>query len=155
MTAVSMKVNGKECHIEVAPNEFLLDLLRDRLGLTGAKECCVEGECGACTVIIDGKSVNSCLILAVEAEGSEVLTVEGVSQGGLSRLQTSFLDNAAAQCGFCIPGQIMAATDLLDRNPNPSLADVREALAGNLCRCAAYEQITKAVLGAARAEKGS
>lgn len=155
MTDVSLKVNGEVWDVEVAPHEFLLDSLRDRLGLTGVKECCVEGECGSCTVIIDGKSVNSCLVLTVEAEGSEVLTVEGVSQDGLSPLQTSFLDNAAAQCGFCIPGQIMAATALLDRNPSPSLTDVREGLAGNLCRCAAYEQITKAVLDAARAGKKS
>jgi carbon-monoxide dehydrogenase small subunit len=149
MTSFATKINGRKVELTVRPDEFLLDVLRDQLGLTGVKECCVEGECGACTVIVDSRGVNSCLILAVEVAGSEVTTVEGLSEGSLSTLQTSFLDNAAAQCGFCIPGQVVAAKALLDRNPSPSQAEVREGLAGNLCRCAAYEQITKAVLDAA------
>lgn len=110
----------------------------------------MEGECGACTVILDDKSVNSCLVLAVEADGAQVTTVEGLGDGQLSPLQEAFLDNAAAQCGYCIPGQLMAAQALLDRNPSPSRSEVREALAGNLCRCGGYEQITAAVLDAAK-----
>ena len=149
---IVMMVNGRDHELQVRPDEFLLDVLRDQLGLTGVKECCVEGECGACTVIVDGRGVNSCLILAVEVAESEITTVEGLSRDGLSTLQASFLDNAAAQCGFCIPGQVMAARALLDRNPNPTRAEVREGLAGNLCRCAAYEQITEAVLDAAGRE---
>jgi carbon-monoxide dehydrogenase small subunit len=149
---MTLKVNGREFDVRVRPDEFLLDVLRDEIGLTGVKECCVEGECGACTVMIDRRSVNSCLILAVEVGDSEIVTVEGLAEGGLSTLQTAFLDNAAAQCGFCIPGQVMAARALLEHNPTPTTDEVKEALAGNLCRCAAYEQITKAVLDAATME---
>lgn len=149
MIRIELIVNGAPRSLEVAPDAFLLDVLRDNLELTGSKECCVEGECGACTVILDGKSMNSCLILAAEAEGSEITTVEGLAEGGLSPLQAAFLDNAAAQCGFCIPGQLMAARALLDGNPSPTRDQVRAALAGNLCRCAGYEQITDAVLDAA------
>lgn len=151
MTRIQINVNRRDWNIDVAPHTFLLELLRDGLELTGAKVCCVEGECGACTVILDGRSVNSCLILAMEADGARITTVEGLGNGWLSPLQEAFLDHAAAQCGFCIPGQLTAAQALLDRNPNPSRADVREALAGNLCRCGGYEQITDAVLDAARA----
>lgn len=149
MIRIEPIVNGAPRSLEVAPGAFLLDVLRDDLELTGSKECCVEGECGACTVILDGKSMNSCLILAAEADGSEITTVEGLADGGLSPLQAAFLDNAAAQCGFCIPGQLMAARALLDGNPSPTRGQVRAALAGNLCRCAGYEQITDAVLDAA------
>jgi carbon-monoxide dehydrogenase small subunit len=150
MTAITLLVNGRRRDLNVAPNAFLLDVLRGDLGLTGAKECCLEGECGACTVMIDGKSMNSCLILAAEVDGSEIVTVEGLAGEELSGLQTAFLANGAAQCGFCIPGQLMAAKALLDRTSSPTPAKVREALAGNLCRCGCYEQITKAVLAAAR-----
>lgn len=153
MIRIELIVNGSPWSLEVAPGAFLLDVLRDDLELTGSKECCVEGECGACTVILDGKSMNSCLILAAEADGSEITTVEGLAEGGLSPLQAAFLDNAAAQCGFCIPGQLMAATALLDGNPNPTRDQVRAALAGNLCRCAGYEQITDAVLDAAGSQR--
>lgn len=149
MMRIELIVNGEPRSLEVFPGAFLLDVLRDSLELTGSKECCIEGECGACTVILDGKSMNSCLILAAEADGSEITTVEGLAGDGLSPLQTAFLDNAAAQCGFCIPGQLMAAQALLDRNPSPTREQVRAALAGNLCRCAGYEQITDAVLDAA------
>jgi carbon-monoxide dehydrogenase small subunit len=122
------------------------------VGLTGTKECCVVGECGACTVIIDGLPVNSCLVLAVEADGHDVRSVEGLARAGdLNELQQAFLDKGAAQCGFCIPGQLMAAQALLERNPDPTVDEVHEALAGNLCRCAGYEQITEAVLAAAEA----
>lgn len=155
MGETTLNVNGRECALDVRPDQFLLDVLRDELGLTGVKECCVEGECGACTVMVDGRAVNSCLILVVEAEGSDIVTVEGIAQDGLSPLQASFLDNAAAQCGFCIPGQVVAARALLEHNPKPTPAEVREALAGNLCRCAAYEQIAKAVLDVAGMEASS
>jgi aerobic-type carbon monoxide dehydrogenase small subunit (CoxS/CutS family) len=147
---IELTVNGRRYALEVVVHHTLLDVLRDDLSLTGTKECCVVGECGACTVIVDGRTVNSCLMLAVEADGSEILTVEGLAaEGHLSPLQRAFLDNGAAQCGFCIPGQLMSAHDLLTRNPHPTPGDVHEALAGNLCRCAGYEQITEAVLAAA------
>lgn len=149
MSRLTFWVNGEPVEVEAPPHSFLLDVLRDELELTGAKECCTEGECGACTVILDGRSVNSCLILTAEVEGKTITTVEGLAGDGLSALQTSFLDNAAAQCGFCIPGQLMAATALLERDKSPPPEVVRDALAGNLCRCAGYEQITKAVLDAA------
>lgn len=147
---IELTVNGRHYALEIAPHHTLLDVLRDDLGLTGTKECCVVGECGACTVIVDGRTVNSCLMLAAEADGSEILTVEGLAvDGRLSPLQKAFLDHGAAQCGFCIPGQLMSAHALLLRSPHPTPEEVREALAGNLCRCAGYEQITEAVLAAA------
>jgi aerobic-type carbon monoxide dehydrogenase small subunit (CoxS/CutS family) len=147
---IELTVNGRHYALEVAVHHTLLDVLRDDLGLTGTKECCVVGECGACTVIVDGRTVNSCLMLAVEADGSEILTVEGLAtEGRLSRLQQAFLETGAAQCGFCIPGQLMSAHALLTRNPHPTPEEIHEALAGNLCRCAGYEQITEAVLAAA------
>lgn len=147
---IELTVNGRRYALEVVVHHTLLDVLRDDLGLTGTKECCVVGECGACTVIVDGRTVNSCLMLAVEADGSEILTVEGLAVGGsLSPLQQAFLDHGAAQCGFCIPGQLMSAHALLIGNPHPTPDEIHEALAGNLCRCAGYEQITEAVLAAA------
>lgn len=149
---IAVTVNGRRRTLEVAVHHTLLDVLRDQLGLTGTKECCVVGECGACTVLVDGRAVNSCLVLAVEADGAEVTTVEGLATDGrLSLLQTAFLEKGAAQCGFCIPGQLMAAEALLAQNPHPTVADVHEGLAGNLCRCAGYQQITEAVLAAAEA----
>jgi carbon-monoxide dehydrogenase small subunit len=148
---IEVTVNGRPRTMEVAPNHTLLEVLRDEIDLTGTKECCVVGECGACTVIVDGRAMNSCLMLAVEVDGAEVLTVEGLeSEGGLSLLQGAFLDEGAAQCGFCIPGQLMSATALLMHNPDPTVEEIQEGLAGNLCRCAGYEQITKAVLAAAK-----
>ena len=147
---IELTVNGRHYALEIAPHHTLLDVLRDEVGLTGTKECCVVGECGACTVIVDGRSVNSCLMLAAEADGSEIITVEGLAlEGRLSPLQQAFLDHGAAQCGFCIPGQLMSAHALLMRTPHPTAEEVHEALAGNLCRCAGYEQITEAVLAAA------
>lgn len=147
---IELTVNGRHYALEIVPHHTLLDVLRDDLELTGTKECCVVGECGACTVIVDGRSVNSCLMLAAEADGCEIITVEGLAaEGRLSLLQKAFLDHGAAQCGFCIPGQLMSAHALLMRNPHPTAEEIREALAGNLCRCAGYEQITEAVLAAA------
>ena len=142
-------VNGLELGEDAESNITLLDFLRDRLRLTGTKECCDLGECGACTVLVDGRAVNSCLVLAAECDGSDITTIEGLASGGrLSKLQDSFLAGGAVQCGFCIPGQVMAAHHLLRRNPHPSLAEVREALSGNLCRCGGYVQICEAVVAA-------
>jgi aerobic-type carbon monoxide dehydrogenase small subunit (CoxS/CutS family) len=147
--SISLTVNGRPRSLAVAPWHSLLEVLRDELGLTGTKECCLVGECGACTVLVDGLSVDSCLVLAVEADGAAITTVEGLATGDrLSPLQQAFLDHGAAQCGFCIPGQLLAATELLERVPHPSRAEVEEGLAGNLCRCAGYEQIIEAVLAA-------
>ncbi len=151
MMPIEISVNGRSVELEVAPGSFLLEVIRDGLELTGPKECCLEGECGACAVMVDGVSINSCLVLAAEVHGSEITTVEGLAIDGLSALQAAFLDHAAAQCGYCIPGQLIAARAFLDDNTNPSRAEVREALAGNLCRCAGYEQIVDAVLDAAGA----
>lgn len=147
---IELRVNGRARSIEVAPHHTLLEVLRDDLGLTGTKECCLVGECGACTVLLDGVSVDSCLVLAVEADGSSISTVEGLATGdGLNPLQQAFLDTGAVQCGFCIPGQLMAAAALLADTPHPTRAEVEEGLAGNSCRCAGYEQIIEAVLQAA------
>jgi aerobic-type carbon monoxide dehydrogenase small subunit (CoxS/CutS family) len=151
---IDVLLNGRQRHVDVATHHTLLEVLRDQLRLTGSKECCVVGECGACTVIVDGRTVNSCLMLAVEADGRDVRTVEGLARGSeLSELQQAFLDKGATQCGFCIPGQLMSAEALLERNPDPTVEEIHEALAGNLCRCAAYEQITDAVLAAAEARR--
>ncbi|HSM33371.1 MAG TPA: (2Fe-2S)-binding protein [Anaerolineae bacterium] len=148
---INLTVNGRPRELDVAVHHTLLEVLRDDVGLTGTKECCVVGECGACTVLVDGRSVNSCLMLAVEADGADVTTVEGLAnEGQLNPLQTAFLDTSAAQCGFCIPGQLMSATALLDEIDEPSDEQIQEALAGNLCRCAGYEQIFAAVRQAAR-----
>jgi aerobic-type carbon monoxide dehydrogenase small subunit (CoxS/CutS family) len=152
---ITLTVNGRAREASIAPYHTLLDVLRDDLGLTGTKECCLVGECGACTVIVDGRSVDSCLVLAVEADGREVTTVEGLAGNErLSPLQQAFLDTGAAQCGFCIPGQLMSAEALLATTPRPTRADVEEGLAGNLCRCAGYEQIIEAVLLAAEHRVG-
>ena len=148
---IKLTVNGVARQLRVAPHRTLLSLLRNDLGLTGTKECCLVGECGACTVSLDGRIVNSCLVLAVEADGANVTTIEGVGQdGSLTRLQQAFLDCGAVQCGYCSPGQVMAARDLLARIPHPTVAEIREAMAGNLCRCACYGQITEAVLEASK-----
>jgi len=157
---IDLTVNGQRRSIEVFAHHTLLDVLREDLGLTGTKECCLVGECGACTVIIDGRSVDSCLVLGVEADGAEVTTVEGLAvDGRLSAVQRTFLETGAAQCGFCIPGQLVSAHALLADVPHPTRAQVEEGLAGNLCRCAGYEQIIEAVLsaadlGSARADDG-
>jgi carbon-monoxide dehydrogenase small subunit len=149
---IELTVNGRSRSVEVAVHHTLLEALRDDLGLTGTKECCLVGECGACTVLVDGASVDSCLMLAVEADGAWVTTVEGLADGErLGRLQQAFLDTGAAQCGFCIPGQLISAEALLASTPHPTRAEIEEGLAGNLCRCAGYEQIFEAVELAARA----
>jgi len=147
---IDLVVNGRQRSVETAPHHTLLEVLRDDLGLTGTKECCLVGECGACTVLVDGTSVDSCLMFAVEADGTSVTTVEGLATGdGLHPLQQAFLDTGAAQCGYCIPGQLVSAQALLALHPQPTRADVEDGLAGNLCRCAGYGQIIDAVLAAA------
>jgi len=149
---IDLVVNGRARSIEVAVHHTLLDVLRDDLGLTGTKECCLVGECGACTVLVDDVSVDSCLMLAVEADRAAVTTVEGLAADDrLHPLQQAFLEAGAAQCGFCIPGQLISAQALLALNPHPTRAEVEEGLAGNLCRCAGYGQIIEAVLAAAEA----
>jgi carbon-monoxide dehydrogenase small subunit len=148
---IAFTVNGEQRELDAAPHHTLLDMIRDDIHLTGTKECCVVGECGACTVMVDGRPVNSCLMLGVEVDGSEILTVEGLadSDGRLSALQEAFLTTGAAQCGFCIPGSLVSAHALLTDHPLPTLGQIQEALAGNLCRCAGYEQMAEAVLMAA------
>jgi len=148
---VAFRVNGFEVRVPVDPNQRLLEVLRRTLGLTGTKEGCGEGECGACTVIVDGRVVNACLYPAPEVEGREVTTIEGLlgEDNRLSPLQESFVERGAIQCGFCTPGMILSAKVLLDRNPDPSDEEIREALAGNLCRCTGYVQIVEAVKVAA------
>lgn len=147
---IDIIVNGTRRHVEIEPEETLLAMLRNRLDLTGTKKCCGEGECGACTVILDGKSVNSCIILAAETDGSEILTIEGISKNGEpGAIQQAFIDTGAVQCGFCTPGMVMSAHYLLTRNPNPGVEEIREGLSGNLCRCTGYGKIVEAVQTAA------
>ena len=149
--AVRLVVNGRRHDLEVPAHHSLLDVLRDRLWLTGAKECCAEGECGACTVIVDGRAMNACIVLAVELDGAEVTTIEGLANGTEpSRLQDAFVAGGAVQCGFCIPGMVMSAQALLDHTPRPSDEEIREGLSGNLCRCGGYNQICAAVSAASR-----
>jgi len=148
---IEFTLNGSPIKLEVKPNETLLDLLRYRLKLTGSKRGCNRGECGACTVLMNSKPVASCLILALKADGKDVLTIEGLgSPGMLHPLQEAFIINNTVQCGFCTPGMIMSAKALLDENPNPSREDIQEAISGNLCRCTGYLPIMEAILEACR-----
>ncbi len=149
-TQIEFTVNGAAVTLTVGAHRPLLDVLRDELNLTGAKECCAVGECGACTVIVDGRPVNSCLMLAAEVSGRHVTTVEGLGGADrMSRMQQAFLDHGAVQCGFCIPGMVVSATCLLEAELHPSAEQVREGLSGNLCRCGGYNRIVAAVLAAA------
>lgn len=148
---ISLTINGEHYEIEVAAHHTLLWVLREQLDITGPKECCGIGECGACTILLNGKAVNACLVLAVEVDGSEIVTVEGLGgNGGLDPIQQAFIDHGGVQCGFCTPGMIMSTKYLLDRNPNPDEAEIREALAGNLCRCTGYARIIQAVKSLAK-----
>ncbi|MEN6339191.1 MAG: (2Fe-2S)-binding protein [Clostridiaceae bacterium] len=150
MSKLRFILNGKPVETEAADNARLLDILRDTLGLTGTKEGCGVGECGACTVIVDGDAVDSCLYPALRVGGKSVTTIEGLAKDGrLDRLQQAVLDHHALQCGFCTPGFIMSAKALLDKNPHPTREEVKVAIAGNLCRCTGYEQLIEAVLDAA------
>ena len=153
---VSTTINGDHVEFACEPNETLLDALRDRVGLTGAKEGCGTGDCGACSVTVDGRLVCSCLVLAAEVEGREVETVEGMADGAeLHPLQKKFLEHAALQCGICTPGFLVAAKALLDKNPDPTEEEIRFGLAGNLCRCTGYDKIVRAVQDAAKEMRGA
>jgi len=152
---VSTVINGEPKDFLCEPQQTLLDVLRDELNLTGSKEGCGSGDCGACSVIVDGRLVCSCLMLAVEAEGHSVETIEGLATGGkLHPVQQKFLEHAALQCGFCTPGLLVAAKALIDRNPNPTETEARYWLAGNLCRCTGYDKVIRAVLDAAAEMRG-
>lgn len=143
---IDFVLNNKKYNLDIDPSLRLIDLLRNELHLTGTKEGCGEGECGACTVIVDGKAVNSCLVLAVQIRGREVITVEGLEENGeLDKLQSMFIKDDAVQCGFCTPGMLMSAKALLMKNPHPTEEEIRIAMAGNLCRCTGYKNIIKAV----------
>jgi len=147
---IHTQINGEQVEFLCEPRQSLLEVLRETLGLTGTKEACNNGNCGACNVILEGVLVNSCLVLAVEAEGKHITTIEGIaSKGGLHPIQEEFLNQAALQCGICTPGFIVATKALLDHNPHPSEIEVRHWLAGNLCRCTGYDKIVRAVLAAA------
>ncbi len=148
---VLLRVNGERHEVYIKPNRTLLEVLREDLLLTGAKEACGAGECGTCTVLVDGKPVNSCITLAMEAEGKEIETIEGLSKGGdLHPLQEAFIDYHAFQCGFCTPGMIMTAKAFLNRSTEPKKEDIRNAIAGNICRCTGYENAVDAILNAAK-----
>jgi aerobic-type carbon monoxide dehydrogenase small subunit (CoxS/CutS family) len=149
---LAMTVNGRPVALEIGADEILVDVLRDRLGLTGTKIGCNEGECGACTVIMDGQPVLSCLVPALRAQGTEITTIEGLSDGQvLHPLQKAFVEHGAVQCGYCIPGFILSAKALLDANPHPTRDEIKEAIAGNLCRCTGYVKIIEAIEAAAKA----
>ena len=148
-TPINFTVNGESRSVETFPMSRLLDVLREELQLTGTKEGCGEGECGACTVVLDGRIVNSCLVPVAQASGSSITTIEGVAtEGKLHDVQQAFIDHGGAQCGICTPGMILAAVDLLERNPRPSEVDIRTGLAGNLCRCTGYMKIFESVVRA-------
>jgi carbon-monoxide dehydrogenase small subunit len=142
-----IRVNGQDHVLTVEPTRTLLEIVRYELGLTGTKEGCGSGNCGSCTVLLDGKAVNSCLVLAAEVEGKEITTIEGLSsRGNLHPLQQAFIDEGAVQCGFCTPGVILTAKSFLDSNPRPTAAQIRLAIAGNLCRCTGYDKIVRAIM---------
>lgn len=153
---VTATINGDECEFLCEPQQTLLEVLRSELGLTGTKQGCGTGDCGACSVILDGRLVDACLVLAVEVAGKTIDTIEGMAKGEtLHPLQRHFLEQNGVQCGFCTPGMLIAARSLLERNPSPTEAEVRYWLAGNLCRCTGYDKIVRSVLAAAREMRGS
>ncbi|HAM35676.1 MAG TPA: (2Fe-2S)-binding protein [Elusimicrobia bacterium] len=149
-TAISLKLNGKQRSVEVEPNDVLLDVLREKLGVKSPKKGCDRGDCGTCTVFFNGRTVRSCLVLAIEADGGEIVTLEGVSNSGPTKLQKSFVKHSSFQCGFCAPGIVLSATELLRKNPKPRREEIKEALAGNLCRCTGYTPIIEAIEDAAK-----
>jgi aerobic-type carbon monoxide dehydrogenase small subunit (CoxS/CutS family) len=150
--AIRLTINGQPFAGTVSPRMLLSDFLRDDVGLTGVRVCCEQGICGACTILVDGKTARACLLLAVQADGADILTVEGLAQPGtLHPIQQAFWDNHGLQCGYCTPGMLITAYELLTRNPDPSEAEVRQAIAGNLCRCTGYVHIVQSILAAAQA----
>jgi aerobic carbon-monoxide dehydrogenase small subunit len=150
MPIIQMKLNGEPIEALIQDNRSMLDFLRKNMGLTGTKKGCEEGECGACTILVNDAPMNSCLMLAVEADGQEIMTIEGVSKNGeLNPVQKAFIDKWAIQCGFCTPGMILSAIALLKTNPNPTEYEIRDAIAGNLCRCTGYAKMVEAVSAAA------
>lgn len=151
---IRLSVNGEDWELAVAPNKTLLEVLRNDLGLTGAKEGCQDGTCGACTVLMDGKAIRSCLVLAVEAQGKDILTIEGLSKGDdLHPVQEAFVTHGGVQCGFCTPGMILAAKALLDSNPEPTDKEIRTAISGNRCRCSGYTKIVESIAAAAQGQR--
>jgi aerobic carbon-monoxide dehydrogenase small subunit len=153
--ALTLTINGERHEVLTEPHRTLLDVLRVDLGLTGTKENCLEAECGVCTVLLDGRAVNSCILLAAQCRDHEIVTIEGLARdGALHPLQQTFIDRGAVQCGYCIPGMILSAKALLDERPDAGEAEVREALAGNLCRCTGYQKIADAVVAASRTAAG-
>jgi carbon-monoxide dehydrogenase small subunit len=155
-TVVETTINGETVEFLCEPRQSLLEVLRDELELTGSKEGCLTGDCGACTVVVDGRPICSCLMLGVEAEGKKIETIEGMAKpDGLHVLQQKFLEHASLQCGICTPGFLMSSKALLERNPNPTEAEIRYALAGNLCRCTGYDKIVRAVMDAAQTLGGA
>jgi carbon-monoxide dehydrogenase small subunit len=151
MNNIKLTVNKKQYEISASANKTLLDVIREDIGLTGTKEGCGLGECGACTVIMNGQTVNSCLVLAIEADGKDITTIEGLADGDkLHSVQQAFIDEGGLQCGFCTPGMIMSSKALLDENPNPNQEEIKRAIAGNLCRCTGYTKIFKSIETAAK-----
>jgi aerobic-type carbon monoxide dehydrogenase small subunit (CoxS/CutS family) len=149
---IRLRVNGRSYEVQTEPQRTLLEVVREDLRLTGAKEGCSTGECGACSMIVDGRLITSCLMLAPEADGADIITIEGLAQDGqLHPLQQAFIDHGAVQCGFCIPAMILAGKALLDANPHPTEAEIRRAIAGNLCRCTGYTKIVEAIAAVAEA----
>ncbi len=153
MQKIAFTLNKEKRSIYIEPNEILLDVLREKLGIKSPKCGCERGDCGTCTVLLNGKSVRSCLIFAIEIEGQEITTVEGISKNGLSKLQEKFVELNSFQCGYCAPGMVISATELLKNNPHPSEEEIKEALSGNLCRCTGYTPIIDAVLQTSTEEK--
>jgi carbon-monoxide dehydrogenase small subunit len=148
---IRLRINAEEYELHISANETLLEVLRERLSLTGAKEGCQDGSCGACTVLLDGKPVRSCLILAVEAEGHDIVTIEGLAPSEeLHPIQEAFINHGGVQCGFCTPGLILTAKALIDNNPEPTETEVKEAISGNLCRCTGYTKIVKSIIAATK-----
>jgi aerobic-type carbon monoxide dehydrogenase small subunit (CoxS/CutS family) len=150
--SITFTVNGKEASVEVAPGDMLVDVLREKLGLTGTKVGCREGECGACSIILNGKLITSCLVPAVKADGGTILTIEGMEQNGeMHRIQKKFIEDGAIQCGFCTPAMVLAGKALLDQNPHPTREEIQLAISGILCRCTGYQKIIKAIDSASQA----
>ncbi len=155
MKQIVLNVNNKDYQVQIDEEDRLIDVLREKLHLTGTKEGCSEGECGACTVILDGLAVNSCMVMAFQAEGKKIITIEGLeTDNGIDPIQQAFLDEGAVQCGFCTPGMVLSAKSILDKNPSPTREEVRESISGNLCRCTGYNKIVDAIERAGKVLRG-